>query len=119
MLKGIVEVVDLNGFDVPTSVVWNMKPTQCIIYPVKVQDEIKAVVVAGVNPCNSLDESYYSFLNLVSSQIGSILTNVLSYENEKKRSEMLAEIDRTKTEFFSKLDIYIHFLIMLCRQHFT
>ena len=81
---------------------WNQKPTECVIFPIKLQGEIKAIVIAGLNPCDYFDENYQSFFHLMTSQISSILSNVLSREAERKRAEKLAEIDRTKTEFFSK-----------------
>ena len=44
-----------------------------------------------------------TFSNLVASQIATVVANVREYEEEKKRAEALAEIDRAKTTFFSNV----------------
>ena len=60
-------------------------------------------LVAGINPYRRLDESYTGFINLVASQIGAGLANAQAYEEERRRAEALAEIDRAKTTFFSNV----------------
>jgi len=49
------------------------------------------------------DERYKDFVALVRSQIGAAIANVRAFEEEKKRSAALAELDRAKTEFFSNV----------------
>ncbi len=49
------------------------------------------------------DDHYKSFLELVAAQIASAVTNARSYEEERRRAEVLAEIDRAKTTFFSNV----------------
>ena len=44
---------------------------------------------------------YRSFLELVAAQIATALANARAYEEERRRAEALAEIDRAKTAFFS------------------
>ncbi|MBC7903614.1 MAG: response regulator [Gemmatimonadaceae bacterium] len=61
------------------------------------------VLVAGVSPNAVFDENYQSFLALVASQISVALRNASAYEEEKKRAEALAELDRAKTAFFSNI----------------
>lgn len=61
------------------------------------------VLVAGISPNIPFDENYQSFLDLVTGQVSVALRNALAYEEEKKRAEALAELDRAKTSFFSNI----------------
>ncbi len=61
------------------------------------------VLVVGVNPTRTLDAEYRTFYELVASQIATGIANARSYEEERKRSESLAELDRAKTAFFSNV----------------
>ncbi|HEX5041766.1 MAG TPA: ATP-binding protein [Candidatus Polarisedimenticolaceae bacterium] len=60
-------------------------------------------LVLGVNPRRPLDASYRAFLELVADQLGTALVNARAYEEERKRAEALAELDRAKTMFFSNV----------------
>jgi len=60
-------------------------------------------LVAGLSPTRPLDDEYRGFLSLVADQIATAIANARAYEEEKKRSEALAEIDRAKTAFFSNV----------------
>jgi PAS domain S-box-containing protein len=60
-------------------------------------------LVVGLNPRRPFDEHYRAFLDLVADQVGTALTNARAYEEERKRAEALAEIDRAKTAFFSNV----------------
>ena len=61
------------------------------------------VLVAGVSPRLPLDDRYRDFLSLVSDQIATAVGNARAYEEEKRRTEALVEIDRQKTAFFSSV----------------
>jgi len=61
------------------------------------------VLVVGVNPTRPLDDEYAAFFELVSSNIGTAIKNARAAEEEKKRIELLAEMDRAKTAFFSNV----------------
>lgn len=61
------------------------------------------VLVAGVNPNRALDESYRSFYELLVGQVSVSIRNAQAYEEERRRAEMLAELDRAKTAFFSNI----------------
>jgi signal transduction histidine kinase len=56
-----------------------------------------------LNPYRPLDVSYAGFLNLLAGQIAASISNARAYQEEKKRAEALAEIDRAKTTFFSNV----------------
>src|SRR5262245_44679435 len=60
-------------------------------------------LVVGLNPKRPFDEQYRAFLELVANQLGSALADARAYEEERKRAEALAEIDRAKTAFFSNV----------------
>ena len=62
-----------------------------------------SVLVVGLNPFRRYDDSYQGFLKLVAGQISASISNAQAYEEEKKRAEALAEIDRAKTTFFSNV----------------
>jgi signal transduction histidine kinase/ActR/RegA family two-component response regulator len=62
-----------------------------------------AILCVGLNPYRQPDERYTSFFELVADQIATGLGNVQAIEEERKRAEALAEIDKAKTVFFSNI----------------
>ncbi|MDP9105373.1 MAG: ATP-binding protein, partial [Candidatus Eremiobacteraeota bacterium] len=60
-------------------------------------------LVAAVNPTRPLDDEYRAFFELVSSNIGAAVQNARAAEEEKRRIDLLAEMDRAKTVFFSNV----------------
>lgn len=84
---------------------WEVAPDKAIILPI-VQAGAKepyGFLVVGLNPYRLLDEKYSGFFSLVADQMATRFTNVHALEEERKRSEALAEIDRAKTTFFSNI----------------
>jgi signal transduction histidine kinase len=61
------------------------------------------VLVLGVSPNRALDEGYASFYELLTAQVSVALRNAQAYEEERKRAEALAELDRAKTAFFNNI----------------
>jgi PAS domain S-box-containing protein len=61
------------------------------------------VLVAGVSGRLALNETYRTFYDLLAAAITSGVANARAYEEERKRAESLAEIDRAKTVFFSNV----------------
>ena len=59
------------------------------------------MLIAGLNRFRPFNDNYRGFFNLLAGQIAAGLADVRAYEEEKKRAEALAEIDRAKTTFFS------------------
>lgn len=84
---------------------WSLAPDQAIVLPLaqRGQKESFGVLVCGVNPYRLLNENYRGLFELVADQISTSLTNVFALEQERKRIEALAEIDRAKTTFFSNI----------------
>jgi PAS domain S-box-containing protein len=61
------------------------------------------VLIAGLNPYRLFDDGYQGFMSLVAGQVAAAVGNAQAYENERRRAEALAEIDRAKTAFFSNV----------------
>jgi signal transduction histidine kinase len=61
------------------------------------------VLIVGLSPFRLFDGGYRGFLNLVAGQIAAAIANAQAYEEERRRAEALAEIDRAKTAFFSNV----------------
>src|SRR4051812_43140932 len=60
-------------------------------------------LVVGANPRRPFDEQQSAFLRLVAAQLTTAITNAQAYEEERRRAESLAELDRAKTAFFSNV----------------
>jgi signal transduction histidine kinase len=61
------------------------------------------VLVAGVSPRLPLNEAYRDFYDLLAAGVTTAIANARAYDEERKRAEALAELDRAKTEFFSNV----------------
>ena len=60
-------------------------------------------IVAGLSPLLHSGESYTRFHNLLAASISQSVGGAAAYEEEKKRGESLAELDRAKTTFFGNV----------------
>jgi PAS domain S-box-containing protein len=81
-------------------------PPQCAaILPIRSQvgRQTAGFLIAGLSSRLQFDEGYQNFLELATSQIAAAIANAQVYEEERKRAEALAEIDRAKTAFFSNV----------------
>ena len=84
---------------------WPTSSNKAIILPI-VQASSKepyGVLIIGTNPYRLFNEKYSSFFSLVADQMATSFADVHVLEEERKRSEALAEIDRAKTIFFSNI----------------
>jgi PAS domain S-box-containing protein len=84
---------------------WSDPPSRAAIVPIhsNTAHQLAGFLVAALSPRLRYDDSYRGFLELVSSQIATAVANARAYEEEKKRAEALAEIDRAKTTFFTNI----------------
>lgn len=84
---------------------YELAPHTAIILPVKItgQNEPFGFMVAGVSACRAMDEDYLTFYEQLAGTYHTAVSNVYAYEQEQKRAEALAEIDRSKTAFFSNV----------------
>jgi signal transduction histidine kinase/DNA-binding response OmpR family regulator len=60
-------------------------------------------LVLGVSPVRRLDAEYRTFFDLVAAQVTAALQNAGAIEEQRRRVDMLAELDRAKTAFFSNV----------------
>jgi PAS domain S-box-containing protein len=60
-------------------------------------------MIAALNPFRRFAPAYGGFVDLLAGQIAASLDNARAYEDERRRAEALAEIDRAKTVFFSNV----------------
>ncbi|MGA2852380.1 MAG: ATP-binding protein [Terracidiphilus sp.] len=84
---------------------WDQSPSRARLVPIARtgQEKPAGVFITALNPYRQLDPSYAGFLDLVAGQIAASITNARAYEEERKRAEGLAELDRAKTTFFSNV----------------
>jgi len=84
---------------------YEISPNSAMLLPLRLsgQDEVFGFMIAGVSVCRALDTDYRNFYNLLSNTYNTAISNVYAYEQEQKRAEALAAIDRSKTAFFSNV----------------
>jgi len=84
---------------------WGQAPDQAAVLPILPTGETgrAGMLVVGLNPYRLFDSNYRSFLGLVAGQIASAIANAQAYDEERRRAEAFAEIDRAKTAFFSNV----------------
>src|SRR5881296_2107889 len=62
-----------------------------------------AILVAAISPRLPFNEAYRAFYDLLAAGVTTAVAIGRAYEDERKRAEALAEIDRAKTAFFSNV----------------
>ena len=67
------------------------------------QERPLGALVAGINPTRRLDTDYRTFFDLLAGQVATALQSAIASEEERRRADMLAELDRAKTAFFSNV----------------
>ena len=84
---------------------WGGNPTDLILLPVAQtgHESGMGVLAACVNLHKKLDEDYRAFLNLVANQIAKSVADARVVDEERRRAESLAALDRAKTTFFSNI----------------
>jgi PAS domain S-box-containing protein len=84
---------------------WEIISDKAIILPIiqSGTNQPYGFLVIGLNPYRLLDDKYGSFFTLIADQMARSFSAVHALEEEKKRVEALAEIDRAKTIFFSNI----------------
>jgi signal transduction histidine kinase len=80
-------------------------PQTALVYPLWLTgvEQPAAFLVAGVSTRRALDTAYQSFYDMLSVTVSTAVSNAHAYEEEKRRAEALAELDRAKTAFFSNV----------------
>ena len=85
--------------------VWPEPVHTAMVMPIGASGQDRAIgfLVAGVSPRRPLDDQHRAFFDLLATQISTTVTNARAYEEERRRAESLAELDRAKTAFFSNV----------------
>jgi signal transduction histidine kinase len=83
---------------------WPEPVREAVVLPLALagQDPV-GILVVGVSPRRALDDNYRTFFDLLAGQIASSIANARAFEDERRRAENLAEIDRAKTKFFGNV----------------
>jgi len=84
---------------------WPVKTKSALILPIAAAGENQAtgVLIAGISPRRAFDEKYRAFFGLVARNLAAAIAAARAYEDQQKRVEALAELDRAKTAFFSNV----------------
>ena len=82
-----------------------LTPDQAFVLPVVMLGTRRpmGVLILGINPYWRPDEAYTAFAAMAARQLGVIVTDAVSYQNERKRQLALAELDRARTEFLQNV----------------
>jgi PAS domain S-box-containing protein len=83
---------------------WRQAPHQAAVIPVPTGESGRRVIlIVGLNPFRLFDADYRRFLDLVAGQIAAAINNADAFQQQRRRAEALAELDRAKTAFFSNV----------------
>jgi PAS domain S-box-containing protein len=84
---------------------WPDPPERALVVPVARpgHDQPAGFAVLGVAPRRPFDDDYRGFLEMVAGHVATGMANARAYEEERRRAEALAELDRAKTTFFSNV----------------
>src|SRR6185437_8825843 len=64
---------------------------------------VSGFLVLGLSSHLTFDDAYTDFVKLVTAQVATAISTAQAYEEEHRRANALAEIDRAKTAFFSNV----------------
>jgi PAS domain S-box-containing protein len=80
-------------------------PQRAVVLPINLpgMEQTFGMLVAGVSPRLPWDEAYRGFGELIAAGVTTGIANARAYQEERKRAEALAELDRAKTAFFSNV----------------
>ncbi|MDC0767221.1 SpoIIE family protein phosphatase [Streptomyces sp. HD] len=76
---------------------------QALALPLDCAGQVGGVLVVGVNPCFPPAGAYRDFLEVLAAAVAGALTAALAHDEQRRRAEALAELDRAKTTFFANV----------------
>lgn len=84
---------------------WPEVPSECCVSLLSRPDQKTGfgILVLGISPRLRYDQHYQNFFKLLTDQTIAAMTTANAFQEERKRVEALAEIDRAKTAFFSNI----------------
>jgi PAS domain S-box-containing protein len=100
----VLEGKDLGRFGELRAGPWGEQIRQVVIEPfAEAERASQGFLVVGISTRRRLDQDYLDFLRLVASNMAAAVASAQRSEDERRRAEMLAELDRAKTAFFSNV----------------
>ncbi len=103
--RGETELIELDGqsLGLPTGA-WPAPPDAVLVVPLLQQGSAPlGFLVAALSRYRPLDDGYRGFVELVAGHIAAAVGSARSYQDQQRRAEELAELDRAKTTFFSNV----------------
>jgi signal transduction histidine kinase/serine phosphatase RsbU (regulator of sigma subunit)/DNA-binding response OmpR family regulator len=76
---------------------------EALALPLDCAGQVGGVLVVGVNPCFPPAGAYRDFLEVLAAAVAGALTAALAHDEQRRRAEVLAELDRAKTTFFANV----------------
>lgn len=103
MREGLVILRDLE-LELPGGR-WPEATTTAVVVPLAKagHTQLRGFLVAGASPRLPFDDRYEAFFELLARGAADALSNARAFEEENRRAEELAELDRAKTKFFSNV----------------
>lgn len=105
---GEAQIVDglLDRFSSLSGGAWDEPSRSAIVLPMtqsSQREQLAGLLVLGISPRREFDDEYRGFFDLAASHVTTAIADAQAYEEERKRAEALAELDRAKTTFFSNI----------------
>jgi len=84
---------------------WADPPRSALVVPIpsNTKHRLAGLLVLGLSARLEFDTFYRSFYELATAQVATAIAVARAYEEERRRAEALAELDRAKTAFFSNV----------------
>ena len=84
---------------------WPEKPRSALVLPMRRPGQAQPIgfLVAGISARLALNAVYLDFLQMVAGHVSTAVYTAMAREEERRRVEALAELDRAKTLFFSDI----------------
>lgn len=88
-----------------TNSIWLEPIEQALVLPIRRPGLSRpyGVLIAGLSARRRLDDAYRDFLALAADQVATVIANARALDDEARRGEALAQLDRQKTAFFSSI----------------
>ncbi|MCE7064596.1 ATP-binding protein [Dyadobacter sp. CY326] len=103
--NGVIESSSSERWQVLPRGAWDVSPRLFLDVPIKSANKQfpLAILTVGLNPYRKFDDAYRNFVHLIADQISLGVNNTLAYEEERRRSNALEELDKAKTLFFTNI----------------
>jgi len=82
---------------------WGRPPQRAIVLRLAAGGHRYGFLVAGISPARELDDRYQELFRLTAERIATAIGSARAFDEQRRRAEALAEIDRAKTVFFSNI----------------